>query len=107
MEGPDEGFPAFSLQMSEPIIALNGLTKTYGDLCAVRDLSLQINRGEIFGFLGANGAGKSTTMRMLCGLVRPTSGQATIDGADVWRERYAVRARSSVTWRKSSASTPT
>ncbi len=91
MEGPDEGFPAFSLQMSEPIIALNGLTKTYGDLCAVGDLSLQINRGEIFGFLGANGAGKSTTMRMLCGLVHPTSGQATIDGADVWQERHNVR----------------
>ncbi len=79
--------------MSEPIIALAGLTKAYGDLTAVRDLSLRINRGEIFGFLGANGAGKTTTMRMLCGLVRPTSGEATIDGADVWRERYAVRAK--------------
>ena len=77
--------------MSEPIIALAGLTKSYGDLQAVRGLSLRINRGEIFGFLGANGAGKTTTMRMLCGLVRPTSGAATIGGADVWRERYAVR----------------
>ena len=57
----------------------------------MRDLSLRINRGEIFGFLGANGAGKTTTMRMLCGLVRPTSGEATIGGADVWRDRYAVR----------------
>ncbi|MDQ3198388.1 MAG: ABC transporter ATP-binding protein [Verrucomicrobiota bacterium] len=79
--------------MSEPIIALAGLTKAYGDLTAVRDLSLRINRGEIFGFLGANGAGKTTTMRMLCGLVRPTSGEATIDGADVWRDRYAVRSK--------------
>ena len=77
--------------MSEPIIALAGLTKSYGDLQAVRDLSLRINRGEIFGFLGANGAGKTTTMRMLCGLVRPTSGGATIDGADVWQDRRAVR----------------
>ncbi|MBA2434932.1 MAG: ABC transporter ATP-binding protein [Chthoniobacterales bacterium] len=79
--------------MSEPIIALSGLTKTYGDLCAVRDLSLQINRGDIFGFLGANGAGKTTTMRMLCGLVRPTAGSATIANGDVWRDRYAVRSK--------------
>ena len=77
--------------MSHPIIALAGLTKSYGDLVAVRDLSLQINRGEIFGFLGANGAGKTTTMRMLCGLVRPTAGRASIEGADVWRDRYKAR----------------
>ena len=77
--------------MSDPIIALAGLTKSYGDLVAVRDLSLQINRGEIFGFLGANGAGKTTTMRMLCGLVRPTSGKARIESADVWRDRYRAR----------------
>lgn len=79
--------------MSEPIIGLVGLTKSFGDLQAVRDLSLQINQGEIFGFLGANGAGKTTTMRMLCGLVRPTSGHAAIDGADVWHHRHAVRAK--------------
>ncbi|HEX4666352.1 MAG TPA: ABC transporter ATP-binding protein [Chthoniobacterales bacterium] len=79
--------------MSEPIIVIEGLTKNYGDLQAVRDLSLRINRGEIFGFLGANGAGKTTTMRMLCGLLRPTAGRATIAGGDVWVERYVVRAR--------------
>ena len=79
--------------MNEPIIDLSGLTKSYADLCAVCNLPFQINRGEIFGFVGANGAGKTTTMRMLCGLVRPSSGQATIDGADVWRDRYAVRRR--------------
>ena len=77
--------------MSDPIIVLAGLTKTYGDLVAVSDLSLQIKRGEIFGFLGANGAGKTTTMRMLCGLLRPTAGRSTIDGADVWRDRYRAR----------------
>ena len=60
--------------MSDPIIVLAGLTKTYGDLVAVRDSVFEIQRGEIFGFLGANGAGKTTTMRMLCGLVRPTIG---------------------------------
>ncbi len=79
--------------MSEPIITLAGLTKSYRDLQAVRDLSLQIDRGEIFGFLGANGAGKTTTMRMLCGLVHPTSGRALIDGADAWQQRYAVRTK--------------
>ena len=79
--------------MSEPILSINRLTKTFGKVDAVHDLSLQVGRGEIFGFLGANGAGKTTTMRMLCGLVRPTSGDARIAGGDVWRERYTVRAR--------------
>jgi ABC-2 type transport system ATP-binding protein len=79
--------------MSDPIIVLAGLTKSYGRLVAVRNLSLQINRGEIFGFLGANGAGKTTTMRMLCGLVRPSSGRATIEGIRVWGDRYAARAK--------------
>ena len=79
--------------MPEPIVSINGLTKIFGEVAAVRDLSLRIGRGEIFGFLGANGAGKTTTMRMLCGLLRPTSGAATIVGGDIWRERYAVRAR--------------
>jgi ABC-2 type transport system ATP-binding protein len=79
--------------MSDSIVSLHGLTKTFGEVAAVRDLSLEIGRGEIFGFLGANGAGKTTTMRMLCGLLRPTGGRATIVGGDVWRERYAVRAR--------------
>ncbi|HEY1581886.1 MAG TPA: ABC transporter ATP-binding protein [Chthoniobacterales bacterium] len=79
--------------MSEPIIILTELSKAYGNLQAVCELSLRINRGEIFGFLGANGAGKTTTMRMLCGLVRPTKGKATIDGADVWFERRVARAR--------------
>ena len=79
--------------MSEPILSSTGLTKSFGDVVAVDHLALRIGRGEIFGFLGANGAGKTTTMRMLCGLLRPTSGKATIVGGDVWRERYAVRAR--------------
>ena len=79
--------------MSEPIVAINRLTKTFGDVEAVRDLTLRVGRGEIFGFLGANGAGKTTTMRMLCGLLRPSSGDAKIVGGDVWAERYTVRAR--------------
>lgn len=79
--------------MSEPIVVLHGLTKVYGDLKAVNDLSFQINRGEIFGFLGANGAGKTTTMRMLCGLVGPTAGSATIDGSDAWWQRRVARTK--------------
>jgi ABC-2 type transport system ATP-binding protein len=79
--------------MSEPVIVLNGLTKSFGDVQAVQDVSLTIDAGTIFGFLGANGAGKTTTMRMLCGLSHPTSGRATIEGADVWKDRQRVRAK--------------
>ena len=79
--------------MTEPAIFLDRLSKSYGDVHAVEDLSLAIAPGTIFGFLGANGAGKTTTIRMLCGLVRPTSGHATIAGADVWKERHIVRSK--------------
>ncbi len=61
-------------------IALRGLTKKYGDVLAVDDLSADIRSGRVTGFLGPNGAGKTTTLRMLLGLARPTSGTATIDG---------------------------
>ena len=79
--------------MTEPVIFLDRLRKNYGELCAVDDLSLAIERGAIFGFLGANGAGKTTTIRMLCGLVRPTSGHARIAGFDVWDDRQMVRSK--------------
>jgi ABC-2 type transport system ATP-binding protein len=77
--------------MSEPVICLERLSKAYGQVQAVEDLSLSIEPGTIFGFLGANGAGKTTTIRMLCGLVRPSSGHATIAGFDVWKRRHLVR----------------
>jgi len=79
--------------MSEPVIVLDRLSKSFGDVHAVQDLSLQIETGTIFGFLGPNGAGKTTTMRMLCGLTHPTSGCATIGGADAWKDRQRVRTR--------------
>jgi ABC-2 type transport system ATP-binding protein len=79
--------------MSEPVIVLNHLSKTFGAVHAVHDLSLKIEAGTIFGFLGPNGAGKTTTMRMLCGLTHPTSGHATIEGADVWKDRQRVRTK--------------
>src|SRR5213596_2687063 len=79
--------------MSEPVIVLDHLSKSFGNVHAVQDLSLQIESGSIFGFLGPNGAGKTTTMRMLCGLTHPTGGQATIEGADAWKDRQRVRTK--------------
>jgi ABC-2 type transport system ATP-binding protein len=72
---------------------LDKLSKSFGNVRAVREISLTIAPGTIFGFLGANGAGKTTTMRMLCGLTHPTSGRATIAGHDVWQERQIVRTK--------------
>jgi ABC-2 type transport system ATP-binding protein len=77
--------------MAEPIIVLDQLRKVFGKTVAVDRVSMSIPPGEIFGFLGANGAGKTTTMRMLCGLTRPTDGKGSIDGRDIWRDRYAIR----------------
>jgi len=67
------------IDMSE--IEIRGLTKTFGNLVAVEDLSLQIPRGNIFGFLGPNGSGKSTTVKMLTGLLKPDRGDALICGS--------------------------
>ena len=74
-------------------ITVNKLTRRFGDFVAVDDVSFDVRQGEIFGFLGANGAGKSTTIRMLCGLLRPTSGTATVGGVDVARDPEAVKLR--------------
>ena len=70
------------------VIEVNGLTKRYGDVTAVRDLSFTVPPGQVTGFLGPNGAGKSTTLRMILGLNRPTAGTATIDGRP-YAERLA------------------
>ncbi|MGD9905174.1 MAG: ATP-binding cassette domain-containing protein [Vicinamibacterales bacterium] len=67
------------------------LTRRFGSFVAVDDVSFGVRRGEIFGFLGANGAGKSTTIRMLCGLLRPTSGTALVGGVDVARDPEGVK----------------
>src|SRR4029077_7904993 len=79
--------------MNDPVIALHHLSKSYGNVHAVQNLSLTIEAGMIFGFLGPNGAGKTTTMRMLCGLTHPTSGHATIEGVDTWTQRQKVRTK--------------
>ena len=77
--------------MSEPLIVLDRLAKSFGDHVAVDALSMSIPKGEVFGFLGANGAGKTTTMRMLCGLTKPTAGSGKIGSRDVWEERARIR----------------
>ena len=72
---------------------MRGLTKRYGQLTALNDLNLDIDRGEIFGFLGLNGAGKTTAIRLLLDLLRPTSGQAFVFGYDCWTQSLEARAR--------------
>jgi len=72
-------------------IEAQGLTRRFGSFIAVSEVSFQVERGEIFGYLGANGAGKSTTIRMLCGLLAPTSGRGTVAGHDIAREPEAVK----------------
>jgi ABC-2 type transport system ATP-binding protein len=80
--------------MVEPLaIDVRGLSRRFGSFVAVQDLSFSVKQGEIFGFLGANGAGKSTTIRMLCGLLRPTSGTALVGGIDVSRDPEGVKRR--------------
>ena len=69
------------------------LTRRFGDLVAVRALNLRIETGEIFGLLGPNGSGKTTTIRMLCGLLEPTSGTATVAGVEVTREPDRIKER--------------
>jgi ABC-2 type transport system ATP-binding protein len=76
-----------------PVIAIEGLTKTYGSVRALDSLSLEVGRGEILGLLGPNGSGKTTTIRLLVGLLRPSSGRATIAGFDCWGQSLEVRRR--------------
>lgn len=75
------------------VIKTEGLTKTYGDVAALKDLNLTVHEHSIFGFLGPNGAGKTTTMKLLLGLARPTSGTGTIFGMDIVRQSPDIRAR--------------
>ena len=74
-----------------PRIEARGLSKRYGDLIALNDISFQIGKGEVVGFLGPNGAGKTTTMRILTGFIPPTEGSASIAGHDVFSEPLDAR----------------
>jgi ABC-2 type transport system ATP-binding protein len=75
------------------IVETHGLTKRFGDFTAVDDLSIRVEPGQIFAFLGANGSGKSTTIRMLIGVLKPTAGRISVDGVDVIRNPRRVRDR--------------
>ena len=77
--------------MNETVITTNKLTKRFGDFVAVDEITFDVKKGEIFGFLGANGAGKTTAMRMLCGLSHPTSGKATVAGFDVFTQPEEIK----------------
>ena len=75
----------------ENIITTRELTKRFADFTAVDAISFEVRKGEIFGFLGANGAGKTTAMRMLCGLSKPTSGKSSIAGYDIYRHTEQIK----------------
>src|SRR5210317_2040637 len=74
-----------------PIIDVQGLTKSFSGKAVVNKLSLEINQGEIYGFLGPNGSGKTTFIRMLCGLLRPDSGTGTCLGYDILKETNKIK----------------
>jgi ABC-2 type transport system ATP-binding protein len=77
--------------MEEKVIICKDLTKQFGDFYAVNKISFEVAKGEIFGFLGANGAGKTTAMRILCGLSYPSSGEATVAGFDVYKQQESIK----------------
>jgi ABC-2 type transport system ATP-binding protein len=77
--------------MSGPVIKTDKLTKRFGDFIAANEITFEVEKGEIFGFLGANGAGKTTAMRMLCGLSIPSSGSATVAGFDVYKQTEQIK----------------
>ena len=77
--------------MMTEVIHTENLTKRFGTFTAVDHISFDVHHGEVFGFLGANGAGKTTAMRMLCGLSKPTSGTGTVAGYDIARQPEMVK----------------
>jgi len=77
--------------LDNQVIHTENLTKKFGSFTAVNNISFGVNKGEIFGFLGANGAGKTTAMRMLCGLSHPTSGKGTVAGFDIFKQSEDVK----------------
>ena len=91
----DSEEPVTSSESEEPhnVVDVHGLVKRFGTLVAVDHVTFAIHAGEIFGILGPNGSGKTTTIRMLCGLMRPTEGTAWVAGADVARDPDRVKAR--------------
>jgi len=85
------GYTKLRQMENEKVIIAEKLTKRFGDFTAVDEISFDVKKGEIFGFLGANGAGKTTAMRMLCGLSLPTSGTGSVAGFDVFTENEKIK----------------
>lgn len=79
------------MKEKEPIISVCNLTKRFGNFTAVDNITFEVDKGEIFGFLGANGAGKTTAIRMLCGLSFPTSGSGTVAGYDIMSQAEEIK----------------
>ncbi len=79
------------METAEKIIRVKNLVKKFGDFTANDHLSFEVGRGEVFGFLGANGAGKTTAMRILCGLMAPTSGEIEVAGYDVYKQTEQIK----------------
>jgi ABC-2 type transport system ATP-binding protein len=86
MSGPHNGYGDYAIDV-------RGLNKHFGDKHVVRDLSMQVARGEIFGFLGPNGSGKTTSIRMMCGLLTPDSGSGTCLGYDILKQSAQIKRR--------------
>ena len=82
----------------EPIIQVKGLKKYFGEIKAVKGIDFQVEKGELFGFLGVNGAGKSTTINMLCTVLKPTDGQAQICGLELGKDDEEIRKRIGVVY---------
>ena len=92
--GAAAGAPAVDAPViGDPVIDVRGLNKHFGDKHVVNDLSLQVARGEIFGFLGPNGSGKTTSIRILCGLLTPDSGSGTCLGYDILKQSGEIKRR--------------
>ena len=89
----DDASAAASSAAPEIVIDVHGLTKTFGGRQVVRNLSMQVKRGTIFGFLGPNGSGKTTTIRMLCGLLTPDEGDGTCLGYDIRTDAAKIKTR--------------
>ncbi len=79
------------MKSNEPVITAKNLVKKFGDFIANDNLNFEVYKGEVFGFLGANGAGKTTAIRILCGLSEPTSGEITVAGFDAYTEREKIK----------------
>jgi ABC-2 type transport system ATP-binding protein len=85
--------PAAAARTAEIMVSATGLTRLFGEFVAVDRVSFEVAPGEIFGFLGSNGAGKTTVIRMLCGLLKPTSGSGTVAGFDVATRAAEIKTR--------------